>query len=194
MPDVTRTFIGIAIPEPHDKRLAKIQDSLRAQLPECRWTAALPFHVTLAFLGDVWNTDLNKLCQQVQVACADFEPFELSIEALGVFPSVERPRVLWAGVAVAEDSPLFPLRAAVVSAAERAGYRTDDPRFHPHITLGRIKGEKGGKNLGGLLDRHRAWSAGTFRVSEVTTFSSTTGPAGQEYAAVGRARLVRKKD
>jgi 2'-5' RNA ligase len=197
MPDVTRTFIGIGVPEPQERRLLKIQDSLRAQLPECRWVTTMPFHLTLAFLGDVWDTDLNALCRAVAAATSGFGPLALTIEGLGVFPSVERPRVVWAGVLVPENSPLLALRAAVVAAAETAGYRTEDSRFQPHVTLGRIKGENAGKNLAGLLDRHKTWSAGEFRAAQLSTFSSnfgsTTGRTGPEYAVLGHAALARKR-
>jgi RNA 2',3'-cyclic 3'-phosphodiesterase len=189
MPELTRTFIGISIAEPRERRLLKIQESLRAQLPECRWVTTMPFHLTLAFLGDVQDTDLNLLCRAVTSASSAFAGFELTIQGLGVFPSVDRPRVLWAGVEMVGVCPLFELRAAVAAAAEKVGYRADDARFHPHVTLGRIKGENAGRNLAGLLDRHKTWSGGEFRVREITTFSSTRGPSGQEYAVLGHAPL-----
>ncbi len=53
MPECTRTFIAIAVPDAVERELARLQDALAPEVPGCRWTSALPFHVTLAFLGDV---------------------------------------------------------------------------------------------------------------------------------------------
>ena len=74
------------------------------------------------------------------------------------------------------------------------GYRSDDPRFHPHFTLGRIKSDRGaGCDLTELLRRLQGWSAGSFPVVEVVTFASTLGPGGAAYAPLGRARLRGEK-
>ena len=37
----------------------------RAGVAGCRWTTTLPFHLTLAFLGDVPNRDVDEICQVV---------------------------------------------------------------------------------------------------------------------------------
>src|SRR5580692_7641285 len=143
MRETTRTFIAIPIPEPIEKKLGRRQSELTPKVPGCRWTEGRPFHVTLAFLGDVRNSDLNELCLAVASAVEPFGPFELQIESLGAFPSPQKPRVIWAGVTAPNLNPLLDLREAVVAAATRVGYRTDDPKFHPHITLGRIKSDRG---------------------------------------------------
>ena len=65
MPECTRVFIAIAIPEPLERELARLQAELAPAVPGCRWTSALPFHLTLAFLGDVPNSDLSAICQVV---------------------------------------------------------------------------------------------------------------------------------
>ena len=63
MPECTRVFIAIAIPEPLERELARLQAELAPAVPACRWTSALPFHMTLAFLGDVPNSELSAICQ-----------------------------------------------------------------------------------------------------------------------------------
>src|SRR5580658_5118989 len=98
MSETTRTFIAIAIPRPLGRELARLQTLLAPEVPGCRWAESLPFHTTLVFLGDVRNRDRDQLCESIDAAVALFEPFELCVEGLGAFPSVARPRVIWAGV------------------------------------------------------------------------------------------------
>ena len=65
MPECTRVFIAIAVPEPLERELARLQAELAPAVPGCRWASALPFHLTLAFLGDVPDSDLSAICQVV---------------------------------------------------------------------------------------------------------------------------------
>jgi len=194
MPETTRTFIAIPVPEPVGTQLVRWQQALAPQIPACRWVESQPLHITLAFLGDVLNRDLNELCLAVAAAAEPFGRFELKVAGVGAFPGPGRPRVVWAGINADDLGPLMAIRDAVVQAATRAGYRPDDLRFHPHVTLGRIKTDRGRPcDLTELVRREQARSAGTFRVDEVVTYSSTLEAKGAVYAPLNRARLKGKK-
>ncbi len=152
--------------------------------------------MTLAFLGDVPDGDLNAVCQAVAEASEPFSPFELRIESVGAFPNPLRPRVLWAGLTAADLTPLQELQKAIVKRVTQVGYRPDDQRFTPHVTLGRIRSDRRGHDSPNLTDllqlRYLNWSAGTFKVDEVLTFASTLTPEGPAYAQLARAPLSGK--
>jgi RNA 2',3'-cyclic 3'-phosphodiesterase len=195
MSETTRTFVAIAVPQPLGRELAALQALLATDVSGCRWTENLPFHTTLVFLGDIRNSDGDRLCESINSATGRFEPFELGLEGLGAFPSVRRPRVFWAGVVAPNMKPIIDLRDAVVAAIAEIGYRPADSRFHPHVTLGRFKpGRQGHRDLTRLVGRYCGWSAGRFLVEEVTTFASTLGPSGPIYMPIGRAQLKSKKN
>lgn len=192
MPRTTRTFIALPVPAPAGEKLLRLQARLAPELPSVRWTTTLPFHMTLAFLGDVPDTDLNSVCQAVAGASEPFAPLELSLLGLGAFPAPARPRVLWAGLSTGEMSRLAELRQAVVKAVTRAGYRPDDQRFTPHVTLGRLRGDRRGPpppDLTDIVAAHQAWAGGTFKAGEVVTYASTLGPHGPAYAPLARGPL-----
>jgi len=194
MPESTRTFIAIAVPDAVGKKLAQLQTELAPEVSGCRWTSVLPFHLTLAFLGDVPTKHLNEICQAVAAGAESFDPFEIEVIDLGAFPSPSQPRVIWAGVTAPNFNPLFGLHESIVATVARIGHRPSDQRFHPHVTLGRIRdGRQGGHDLTGLMERHRAWSAGRYLVEEVVVFASTLGPTGPSYTALGRGSLAGKK-
>ena len=87
MRETTRTFIAIPIPEPVGKQLARWQAGAGARDPGLPMGgASQPFHITLAFLGDVPNRDLNELCLAVAAAAEPFSRFELKVEGLGCLP------------------------------------------------------------------------------------------------------------
>jgi RNA 2',3'-cyclic 3'-phosphodiesterase len=194
MLESTRVFIAIAIPKSLGQKLAQLQTELAPAAPEFRWASALPFHLTLAFLGEIPNLDLNAIGQIAAESARPIEPFELEVKGLGAFPSPSRPRVIWAGVTAPNLNPLFDLQGSLASSLERIGHPPDDRRFNPHVTLGHRKHGRGGSgNLTGLVERYRLWSAGQFRVADVQVFASTPGRAGSVYTVLSEGALVGKK-
>ncbi len=190
----TRTFVAVVVSETLCAKLTRLQSLLAPAVTDMRWNMISPFHVTLAFLGDVENTDLNDVCRAVDEASRSIPPFDLRIEGLGVFPSPEKARVIWAGLTGPGLSSLAELQSAVVEAVAGAGYSHDEKAFHPHITLGRLAGKRGpSPDLTPQLNHYRTWSAGSFRVAEVVTFASTLTREGPEYAPLARAPLRGRK-
>jgi 2'-5' RNA ligase len=191
MPETTRTFVAIAIPELRGAQLARLQQELTPAVPGCRWTVSVPFHATLVFLGDIANRELNEVCDIVAARARPFDPLEVELAGLGAFPSASRARVIWAGLKAPNLQPLLELRDRIVASLGKAGHRIDDQEYHPHVTLGRIKSERRrAPDLSALLERYRSWSAGGFTVSEVITFASKVGPGGSQYDPLGRAPLL----
>ena len=196
MRETTRTFIAIPIPDPLGRQLARWQAALAPDVPGCRWVeTGQPFHITLAFLGDVPSRDLNELCLAVAAAVEPFGRFELTVEGLGAFPARRGRASSGRGSPPSTSNRSSTLREAVVRAATEAGYRPDDPRFHPHVTLGRIKSDR---RPAVRPDRTRSVacrprSIGSFPVVEVVTYASTLEPGGPTYAPLNRARLKGKK-
>lgn len=193
MAKTTRTFVAIAVPERLGEKLKRLQAQLAPEITEARWVSTLPFHLTLAFLGDVADLDLNGVCRAAADASRPFPSFTMRLEGVGAFPNLVRPRVIWAGLAVPDGSPLPALRIAVHEAVEKVGYRPDDQRFTPHVTLGRIRQDRrAGRavDLTSALQPFQDWSGGTFQVGEVITFASTLTPEGPVYAPLARAPLT----
>jgi 2'-5' RNA ligase len=195
MPKTTRTFVALAVPETLDRRLNALQTQLGPEVPGARWTATFPFHATLAFLGDVPESDLARVCGTVTEAVAPFHPIQVRLEGVGAFPNGGSPRVLWAGLT--SDTPtLVELQKAVVEALARIGYRPADDRFTPHVTLARIKGDRRSgprPDLTRVLEPYRNWTGGTFRVGELVVFASVLTREGPIYTALARALLTGRK-
>ncbi len=192
MASTTRTFIGIAIPAVQRTRLGRLQSLIAPDLPGARWVEPAMFHLTLAFLGDVPDVDLNPVCRAVGAAIGGSGPFTLNLQSLGAFPDPSRPRVVWVGITGPGLDALAELRKSVVRAVDEAGYPPDDDRFSAHVTIGRIRGGKGpGPDLAPLVAHYRTWSAGNFPVAEVVTYASTLTPEGPAYMALATAPLRR---
>jgi 2'-5' RNA ligase len=192
MPRTTRTFIALPLPGAVRTKLEALQKILGPGVEGARWVGPDAFHLTLAFLGDVADPDLNAVCLAVAESVRKQPRLTLEVRGLGAFPDADRPRVLWAGIDGDLDA-LSGVQRAAFDAACGAGYRPADERFHPHITLARLKpGKSAPTDLGPLVHRHRAWKSGPFPIDTVTTYASTTTPDGPVYAPLGRAPLAAK--
>ena len=94
MARTTRTFIALPVPSALGEKLTRLQSLLAPKVPAARWSSSPPFHMTLAFLGDVPDNDLNTVCKAVAEASLPFSPFELRLESVGAFPNPAPPRAL----------------------------------------------------------------------------------------------------
>jgi len=203
MSDTTRTFIAIAVPDTLNLRLSRLQEQLAGELAGVRWGMALPFHVTLAFLGEVAHSDLVPVCRSVDESVRTFSPFSLKLDGLGAFPDPARPRVIWTGLSGPGIENLMELQAAVAKAVARVNYPTDSKPFHPHVTLGRVESPRGrgrhkieapALDVSRLVNHYKTWHAGPFPVNQIVLYSSTLGREGPTYAPLGHSVLASKKD
>jgi 2'-5' RNA ligase len=193
MAEQTRTFIAIAVPETVERELARVQAELAPEITGCRWNSTRPFHMTLAFLGDVPVGDLAEICQAVALSTVSLDQFEVEVRGLGAFPNATRPRVVWAGVSATNPNRVNELQQSICGSLARIGHAPDDLRFHPHVTLGRIKQDHhGNRGMRALIERWNGWSAGTFTITDVLVMASTLGGSGPRYDTLGRGLLAEK--
>src|SRR5438105_3734805 len=99
MPSTTRTFVALPIPAERATRLTRLQQEIMPELPEARWVVPGLMHVTVAFLGNVADAQMDRVCRAVAEGVAGFDPFTLRLDGLGVFPDSRRPRTVWVGLA-----------------------------------------------------------------------------------------------
>jgi 2'-5' RNA ligase len=195
MPSRTRTFVAVQLPDHRASRLGKLQVQLTPSLPNARWVAEHQLHTTLAFLGDIDDTELDNVCRTVSEAAAPFSPFEIRLEGLGVFPNPARARNLWVGLTGPGAETLCALQQKIAEALTRARFLSEVERFTPHVTLARFK-ERHGRGrpapqapVGDVLRQYQNWSGGSFDVTEVVTLASVLGPEGPSYSVLARSNL-----
>lgn len=194
MASSSRIFVAFTVPEVQRTRLGRLQGLIAPEIANARWVAPEMFHVTLAFIGEVPDVDLNVVCRAVAEACEGVPPLTVNLQSLGAFPDPTRPRVAWVGLTGPAIEALGSLQGSIVEAVAEAGYPPEDDRFTPHLTIGHLKSKKGEDlDISPLVAHFRTWSAGNFTVDEVVTFASTLTPEGPAHMALARAPLRREK-
>jgi 2'-5' RNA ligase len=186
-----RTFIAVTASPEVRSAAVKLMNRLRVSsaATNVKWVTPENLHWTLQFLGDVDERDIPEVCQAVATAALECEVFDIEARGAGAFPSADRPRTLWIGAGEGTREMIV-LHAAVERRLKKRGYRGEERRFVPHITLGRA-GRKGqSHSLAAELAELADYDAGSMLVDEVTVYSSQLGPDGPTYDVLARAPLA----
>ena len=98
-------------------------------------------HLTLKFLGDIAEDELDSVKRALQPIGKRHDPFEVSTSGFGAFPSEKRARILWAGVDTGSEH-LRALAEDVENLLDAAGFERENRPYIPHLTLGRARARR----------------------------------------------------
>jgi len=183
-----RTFTGIAFPEDLRKDLADLGATVFSGVKNVRWVRENAIHLTLKFIGDVSIDDTANMTDAMTEAASGIEPFEIKIGGSGTFPTKGRPRIIWAGVNE-ETGRLLELFEAVDRAVEPFDIAREKKRYHPHVTIGRIKGRLRHEDIAHGLEEMGRIDFGTLEVKNMTFFMSDLTRTGPIYTVLATIPL-----
>ena len=187
-----RTFIAVEIPTFIRQAILQKTELLRKTLDKSlvRWVPIQNVHLTLKFLGNVSPGHIDVLTRMLRTETDMIEAFAIHINSLGCFPSLRRPRVIFVGIqAAAELESLF---HRIDSACVRLGYKSEQQRFSPHLTLGRIKpyiSASDQQKIRRALEELKIDSLGTARVDSVHLYKSDLKSSSSIYTKIFSAPL-----
>ena len=184
-----RLFIAINLPKKERMRLHRAARTLRERELPVRWVEPDRYHLTLKFLGDVRSELEEKVVETMERVASSTEPFEIQLGGFGAFPTIRRPRVLWAGV---EASPeLRCLKQDLEWGLAEHGFERETRAFHPHLTLGRAGDEGGAGAFRGLDDLVAEMDyEGSVSVRKIDLMKSRPSRSGSRYSVLSTTRLT----
>lgn len=186
----TRTFIAVEVGKAIRDRMVALQGTLARVEPGVKWVECENLHLTLLFLGEVDDREIVRVCD-IASACTRPRPsFEMSVETVGCFPNPRRPRIIWVGIGAGAEA-LVALHDELEIPLMDLGYRREERRYTPHITLGRVRSERPGNELSAALAKRAGWKGGEVQVRELLVMGSELTPRGPLYTILGRAPLGR---
>jgi 2'-5' RNA ligase len=187
-----RTFLAVPLNKAVRDRIVSLQERLAGLGVDVKWVEPDNLHVTLLFLGEVDERDVMPICRAAADVGRKNAAISMTVETVGCFPNVHRPRVVWVGVGdgAAEVTALHD--ALEQPLLELGCYRREERHFTPHITLGRVKAERTGAGVAGALSKFADWRAGEVRATEFHVLSSELTPKGPVYSVLSRVPLSGK--
>lgn len=167
-----RGFIAIDVPSQISDKLRELQRRF-----ENLGSITFPkvFHLTLKFLGEISETQTEEI--KISLRKVKFKPFDLELTEIGSFPSDNRINVLWVGVKPA--GRVIELQQEIENNLN--GF-AKDLRFHPHLTIGRVKFVK---DRGGIKRLLNTRIEGKFRAENFKLIKSELMPEGPKYTYLG---------
>jgi len=132
---MARRFVAIDITNKKVVDTAiRVQDLIRRNNIKATFPNPNQLHITLKFLGEVQDM----LIDEIKNALSEthFNRFNIRFEGIDAFPNISRPRVVFIDVEYSRE--LEALYKAVDKSLSFLRIR-EDKRFHPHVTIARIK-------------------------------------------------------
>jgi 2'-5' RNA ligase len=183
-----RLFIAIELPDEIKQGIARIQEQLRKAGASAGWTRPEGIHLTLKFLGEVPDANVQEIMQALDGAVKGTGKLNLMVEGTGMFPNVKNPRVLWIGVG-GDIERLAGLQAFIEDAMEKIGFEREARKFSPHLTLARIKFPKPRDNWQQKIEGMKDVKLGGLEAGHVSLMKSELKREGAVYTEVGRVEL-----
>lgn len=183
-----RAFLAVELEDGVRSRVAGCIDRMAPQVSGIKWVEPENIHLTMKFFGDVDQLEIPEICETVQNSIAGHEPFSMTCHGMGAFPKLARARTLWVGVTEGLEE-MCSLQSDIDQQLKQVGFRGESRRFHPHITIGRVRDGKSQKLIEDLLQSQVEAEFGISAVVAVTLFSSQLSKAGPEYSVLARFDL-----
>ena len=192
---MTRAFVAVLLDESTRAAVADEIERLRPLGKAVAWVPAGNLHFTLKFLGEQSDARLAEAALAIDEAAAPVQRFRLALHGVGGFPGMERPRIVWVGVAEGA-LPLRALQARVEASLGQRAFSPDARPWHPHLTIGRVFDPRRWRRdaspaLHASIARMAMMSFGTFEVSRVALMRSDLHRSGARYTQLYSADLSR---
>lgn len=187
-----RTFISLNLSEETKREFARVQEEVKNSLEShevdsIKWEGKDKFHQTLFFLGDTAESVLTGISSDLEKIKAEISFNKISFLAseITAFPNLRYPRVLVAGLEN-PDGNAFALYDKICGKLSGYGF-APDKKFHPHITLGRIRRDRK-VNLVSLKEKIKFNI--DFSVSEFFLMESRLDSRGSVYKELKKYSLL----
>lgn len=176
-----RLFAGIGLSaeckQELDRLIKQVSPGLRSKVT---WTRPGNWHLTLKFIGEKDPGLVEPVSRALDKV--EFSAFELRPGRGGFFPNPRRPRVAWVGLVQGAEA-CANLASLVNAELAETGIPADERGFRAHLTIGRIKVDKGDdwKGLAHTLDQ---WEWPGFRADRIVLWQSILKPTGPVYKEI----------
>ena len=175
-----RLFVGIALPLDIRERLTMVS----AGLPGARWISPDNLHLTLRFIGEVDEHQVDDIDQSL--AAIGGPAFRLRSSGIETFGRGHQMHTLWARI---DPEPgLMALQGKIEQAMIRQGQPPEGRKFTPHITLARIR-RAGETKVAQWLETYGGLTVGEISVGSFVLYRSHLGTGGAHYEVLSEYSL-----
>lgn len=144
-------------------------------------------HITLKFLGDVQEDNIEEIEQIMKDSVKEIEPFTLKLSGTGVFPNQNYIRVVWIGI---KDSEIIEtISRSIDERLSQLDFKREKRGFSAHLTIGRVKTAKNKQLLLKAIERYKDFEFSTQEVNSIKLKKSDLTPKGPIYTTLREVKL-----
>lgn len=181
-----RLFLALQPPLALQKQMARALDTLqRIKHKGISWVPAENLHLTVNFIGDVAEQQVDDLKQLISAQASQLNALRLKASGIDLFPH-RSPRLIWLKLN-GDEKDLLHLNRQLLSRMRQMGVDADAKKLKLHVTLGRIKAPQS-------PDFERAVLAHEMKTEELywdtlALYRSTLRPEGPRYDIIEQYNL-----
>jgi 2'-5' RNA ligase len=162
-------------------RIASVQKSLIQTNADLKLVEPKNIHITIRFLGSISPDMVEKVYATIKNV--KFTPFNIQLSGLGVFPTINYPRVVWAGITDGADQ-LKSIFEQLEPQIHDLGFAPDPNGFSPHLTIARVRSGANKQRLVDFVQRQENYDFGNIRGSCLRLKKSQLSPKGPAYSTL----------
>jgi RNA 2',3'-cyclic 3'-phosphodiesterase len=182
MSQFVRAFLSFDIDSADvKKKLAYMQEQAVQTGADLKLVETENIHMTIRFLGDITLNMGEKVFAEMQKI--QFKPFPVQLTGLGVFPSLNYPRVLWAGIAQGA-SQLGTIASQLESRLQGLGLTPEANPFSPHLTIARVRSVRNKPQLADFVTKNAKYDFGAVEARCLRLKRSELTPNGPIYSTL----------
>ena len=179
-----RTFIAVDFSPQIIRKITEIIDYFKTQTPNnaIKWVAPENLHLTVKFLGEVKENEIDNIKNLINQSLTDEDAFEIGVEGLGMYPNSHKPRVIWLGIK--GGKPLIAIHNKLEKALQEIGIKHEKRDYSPHLTIARVRrgaDNETVKTIGKTLSAFKVDSLGSCTINNIVLYKSDLTPQGPIY-------------
>ena len=177
-----RAFVGFLVPENIKNNVVNLQSSLEKLPMACKMVEPDNIHVCLSFLGDIGESEAQKIQDSLSETCNTQPRFEVTIGNIRVIPNEKYIRVIVLELSDASGV----LNSICSNIKEKIGGRMNPA----HITLCRVKNVSNKEEVVARIKEIPLQENLKFDVSSIELIKSVLNGGGPVYNVIHDAKLL----
>lgn len=182
MAETIRSFVAFDIDNELVRRhFSDAQETLTRTGADLKLVNPHNIHITMRFLGNISSHMIDSVYEEMEKV--SFTPFDVEIGGLGVFPSLNYARVIWAGIKKGGNE-LANIFDQLEPGLRKLGFKPDSKGFSPHLTIARVRTGKNKKALIQCIKDQADYKFGNVRAECLRLKKSVLTPKGPIYSTL----------
>jgi len=177
----------IAIDPDVSSKIVELGNKIKKTGAQVKLVEPKNMHLTLKFLGDTDEKLINEIEKIIKESTKDTKPFKIKLEGTGVFPNQNYIKIIWIGIKNGEQ--IIPIAEKIDEEISKLGFKKENRKFSPHLTIGRVKSAKNKDKLIQIIEEYNEILFSEFEVKSIKLIKSELTPKGPIYTTLKEIRL-----